>query len=249
MHASDAGPDRVASVKRMAAKRKSAASKLAAAKAGVLERIRSEAIALFKAHGYHGASVRELAQAVRIEAASLYYHFPSKQEILFDLFERTMDDMRAGLEHALASGATPEEKLCAVVRFHVLYHVAHQDQAFISHSELRSLTAQNRRRIVAKRDRYERKLCELLAAGVRAGEFRVDDVRMTAIGILTMCSAVSDWFAGGGRLTAHKVADRYIEMVMRLVREPRGTRQSARGDVRRPRKASRLTPPRASAPG
>ncbi len=112
-----------ASVRRMAAKRKGAASKLAAAEAGVLERIRSEAIALFKAHGYHGASVRELAQAVRIEAASLYYHFPSKQEILFDLFERTMDDLRGGLEHALASGTTSEEKLRAVVRFHVLYQL------------------------------------------------------------------------------------------------------------------------------
>ncbi len=33
-----------------------------------------------------------------------------------------------------------------------------------------------------------------------------------------MCSSVSDWFTGGGRLTADKVADRYIEMVMRLVR-------------------------------
>jgi hypothetical protein len=70
---------------------------------------------------------------------------------------------------------------------------------------------------------------------VRAGEFRVDDVRLTAIGILTMCSSVSDWFTGGGRLTAAKVADRYIEMVMRLVSDPRGARQSKRAVARRPR--------------
>ena len=216
----------------MAIKRKSAVSKLAAAEAGVLERIRSKAIALFKAHGYHGASVRELAQAVRIEAASLYYHFPSKQEILFDLFERTMDDLLSGLAHALASEATPEDKLRAVVRFHVLYHIAHQDEAFISHSELRSLTARNRRRIVVKRDRYERTLRELLAEGVGAGEFRIADVQMTAIGILTMCSGVSDWFTGGGRLSADTVVDRYIEMVMRLVRDPRDARQSQRAVAR-----------------
>jgi len=209
----------------MATKRKRASANV---EAGVLERIRAKAIALFKAHGYHGASVRELAQAVKIEAASLYYHFPSKQDILFDLFERTMDDLLGGLAQALASGATSEEKLCAVVRFHVLYHVAHQDEAFISHSELRSLSAQNRRRIVDKRDRYERMLRALLAEGVHAGEFQIDDVRLTAIGILTMCSGVSDWFTGRGRLTAHKVAERYVDMVVRLVTNPRGASESKR---------------------
>jgi AcrR family transcriptional regulator len=219
---------RLASVTRMARKRKGDASTAPAVEAGVLQRIRSKAIALFRAHGYHGASVRELAQAVRIEAASLYYHFPSKQEILFDLFERTMDDLLGGLALALASGVTSEEKLREVVRFHVLYHIAHQDEAFISHSELRSLTAQNRRRIVTRRDRYERTLRALLAEGVRAGDFHVDDVELTAIGILTLCSGVADWFTARGRLTADKVADRYVDMVMRLVKDSRGASHSKR---------------------
>jgi AcrR family transcriptional regulator len=171
----------------MATKRKSAASKLAAAEAGVLERIRSKAIALFKAHGYHGASVRELAQAVRIEAASLYYHFPSKQEILFDLFERTMDDLLSGLENALASEATPRGQAArgrALPR--AVPHWRTRTKRSSAIASLRSLTPQNRRRIVVKRDRYERTLRELLAEGVGAGEFRIDDVQMTAIGILTM---------------------------------------------------------------
>jgi AcrR family transcriptional regulator len=90
--------------------------------------------------------VRDLAQAVRIETASLYYHFPSKQEILLDLFDRTMDALVDGLERAAATGSSPEEWLRAAVRFHVLFHVERQDEAFISHSELRSLTAENRKR-------------------------------------------------------------------------------------------------------
>ena len=61
------------------------------------ERILNAAIVLFKARGYHGTPVRELAQAVRIETASLYYHFPSKQEILFALFERIMNALLDGL--------------------------------------------------------------------------------------------------------------------------------------------------------
>jgi AcrR family transcriptional regulator len=181
------------------------------------ERIRRAAIGLFKARGYHGTSMRELAETLGIEAASLYYHFPSKQAILVDLFNRTMDAMQNGLDQALAAGASPAAQLRNVVRFHVLFHIACQDEAFISHSELRALTAPNRRRIIRKRDRYEKAMRGLLAAGVRAGEFEIADIRLTSIAILMMCSGVSDWFAGRGRLKPEKVADRYADMVIRLV--------------------------------
>jgi AcrR family transcriptional regulator len=181
------------------------------------DRIRQAAIELFKARGYHGTSVRDLAQAVRIETASLYYHFPSKQEILLDLFDRTMDALVDGLERAAATGSSPEERLRAAVRFHVLFHVERQDEAFISHSELRSLTAENRKRIIAKRDRYERTLRKLLDDGIRAGDFDTPDIKLTSTAILMMCSGVSDWFTRRGRLTADLVADRYSEMVVRLV--------------------------------
>ncbi len=181
------------------------------------DRILHAAIVLFKARGYHGASVRELAQAVRIEPASLYYHFPSKQAILSALFERIMDALLDGLDGAMASGTTPEEQLRSAVRFHVLFHIARQDEAFISHSELRSLSAPNRRRIIAKRDRYEQTIRTLLTTGVRAGSFAIADVRLTSTAILVMCSGVSDWFVGRGRLNADGVADRYADLVVRLV--------------------------------
>ena len=181
------------------------------------DRILNAALALFKARGYHGTPVRELARSVRMEVASLYYHFPSKQEILFALFERIMDALLDGVNSAMAGAASPEERLRAAVRFHVLSHTARQDEAFISHSELRSLSAQNRRRIIAKRDRYERMIRAVLTDGVRAGKFEIDDARLTCTAILVMCSGVADWFAGQGRLSADRVADRFADLAMRLV--------------------------------
>ena len=181
------------------------------------DRILNAALALFKARGYHGTPVRELARSVRMEVASLYYHFPSKQEILFALFERIMDALLDGVNSAMAGAASPEERLRAAVRFHVLSHTARQDEAFISHSELRSLSAQNRRRIIAKRDRYERMIRAVLTDGVRAGKFEIDDARLTCTAILVMCSGAADWFAGQGRLSADRVADRFADLAMRLV--------------------------------
>ena len=181
------------------------------------ERILNAALALFKARGYHGSSVRELAQAVKMESASLYYHFPSKQHILFALFERIMDTPLVGVGRALASASTPVEQLRAAARFHVLYHIAMQDEAFISHSELRSLSVSNRQLIIAMRDRYEQMIRAVLTAGVRTGDFEIADVKLTSTAILMMCSGVSDWFVAKGRLNAKFVADRYADLVIRLV--------------------------------
>lgn len=90
--------------------------------------------------------------------------------------------------------------------------------AFITRSELRSLTRRNQRLIVAKRDQYERKVRALLEAGVRSGDFEIPDIKVTTIALLTMCSNVPEWFARHGRLTPVAVADRYADMAMRLAK-------------------------------
>ena len=195
-----------------------AVSKSAADRHRSSDRIRAAAIALFKTRGYHGTSVRDLAKAVKIEPASLYYHYPSKQAILLDLFVRPMQEMLDGIGVAVSDVAKPADRLRAAVRFHVLFHIARQDEAFITHSELRSLTPRNQRTIIAKRDLYERKVRALLEAGVRSGDFAIPDVKVTTIALLTMCSGVSDWFVRRGRLAPAALTDRYADMAMRLVK-------------------------------
>jgi len=183
----------------------------------VSERILATAIRLFRQRGYHGTSVRELASAVGLETASLYYHYPSKQAILFSLFQRTMRDLVDGIRRAIGSGADPVLQLTAAVRFHVDFHVVRQEEAFVSHSELRALDPAQHQRIIEQRDRYQEALCDVLRAGVAQGHFAIDDVQVTATAILTMCSGVSDWFGAHGRLTGGQIADRYVELVLRMV--------------------------------
>ncbi len=184
---------------------------------GGAERIRQAATALFKLRGYHGTSMRELAQAARMEPASLYYHYPSKQLILVDLLDRTMNELIAGSAAAVAPHGGAVERLGAALRFHVGFHVVRRDEACVSHSELRALTPDNLRLIVVKRDSYEAQLCALLEAGVVASHFTIGDIRLTAKAVLMMCSGVSDWFGHGGRLGGDEIADRYVELVLQMV--------------------------------
>ena len=136
------------------------------------------------------------------------------------------------VEKSLAAAETIEGKLLALLRFHVFFHIERQHEAFLSHSELRSLTPPNRQRVLAKRDRYERRLRDLLAAGVEAGLFEVRDVQLATIAILMMWSGVSDWFVGGKRLTPDAIVDTYCDMTLALLRRS-GDRGPALADSSR----------------
>ena len=181
-------------------------------------RIRRAAIALFRARGFHGTSVRQLAEAADMESASLYYHYPSKQQLLVDLFHHAMNELIEGAEQAIASQVDATARLRAAVLFHVHFHIHRQDEALISHSELRALIDPDRAAIIAKRDRYERLFRTVLESGREEGVFEFEDAALTSTAMLMMCSGVSDWFGGRGRLSAEAVAAGYADMVLRMVR-------------------------------
>ena len=75
-----------------------------------------------------------------------------------------------------AETTSPEPRLSAAVRFHVLFHIARQNEAFISHTELPPLTEANRRRIIVKHDYYQEMFKDLLAPGVDEGVFQITDI-------------------------------------------------------------------------
>jgi AcrR family transcriptional regulator len=192
------------------------------------ERIRLAAVELFRDRGYHGTSVRDLAQVVSMETASLYYHYPSKQDILLALMDRTMDDLIDGIGRSITDKGGAEARLKSAVRFHVDFHLSRQAEAFVSHSELRSLTEENRRRIIAKRDRYEEFLRTVLMAGIEENCFEIEDVALTSTAILMMCSGVSDWFGRRGRLSRVSVADQYVNLIVRMIARPRQRRTTSK---------------------
>jgi AcrR family transcriptional regulator len=74
---------------------------------------------LFSEQGYGAATTRQIADAVGVRQASIYYHFSNKQEILTELLT---DTVRPSLEYSVllaSSGETALVQLCALTRFDV----------------------------------------------------------------------------------------------------------------------------------
>lgn len=188
-----------------------------------IEQIRQLTIHLFHEKGYPATSIRDIAKHLDIKSSSLYYHFQSKQDLLFDVLNRIMDELIQGLQAHVAGGQSPQEKLVAAVRYHISFHTEHQAEAFISHSELRFLSPENFRRIIEKRKHYEEIFQEVLREGVEAGVFDIPDVKVVSYAILLMCTGVSSWFSEKGRLRGEDVARIHGDLVLHgILKAPKG---------------------------
>lgn len=178
--------------------------------------IEDAASALFRERGYAATSVRDIARAVDIQGASLYAHVTSKQDVLWSIVDTTAARFEAAAE-ARAADADPRAALAALVRGHlgVLFDDLERASVFIN--EWRALQGPGRAAIGARRDAYERRFREVIAAGTDARVFAPADPAAAAAFILTALNGVVDWFRADGPLDRTALADAYTALALRAV--------------------------------
>ncbi|MGD8250926.1 MAG: TetR/AcrR family transcriptional regulator [Desulfobacterales bacterium] len=178
------------------------------------ETITAVAIDRFFRKGYFATSISEIARECGIQKASIYYHYPSKEHILYRIHRTTLDDLTAYLKANLDGVESVEGRMRSAVRSHVRFHLNRQKETFIANSELRGLTPDHFRDIVAKRDGYERMIQAIIQAGCDEGCFNGEDVKILSYAILTLCNAGAIWFRPSGRMSVDAIADIYEAFVL-----------------------------------
>ena len=77
---------------------------------------------LLRQHGYKSTTVRDIAGAVGIKAASIYYHFASKDELVAAVMNEGVDHVVSAVQHALDKlppQATPPARIEVAIRAHL----------------------------------------------------------------------------------------------------------------------------------
>lgn len=179
--------------------------------------IREAALGLIARFGYEAVSMRQLAAEVGVQAAALYRYFPTKEELLFTLMRKHMEDLLAAWQAERPADDDPGERLSAFVRNHIRFHVGRRHSTHVNNMELRSLSRDKLSHVLKMRSAYEKELRQILRDGAEAGRFSVDDTTLTAMAIIQMITGVIVWFRPDERLSVDEVTTTYHKMTMRLV--------------------------------
>lgn len=174
----------------------------------------------FRLRGFAETGMRDIAAAADISPANLYNYFHGKHEILFFCQDNSLDRLIAALEKARRSRAPAAEKLRLLVVSHVRC-VLDEVEGSAAHFLTSAWPAGLQRQLMAKRDRYEEGVRQLIAAGARAHEFVAPDPALAARAVLGALNSTVLWFNPEGPLAAAQIADGFADYLIRgLLAEP-----------------------------
>lgn len=181
-------------------------------------RLYETAMELFGRHGYHAVSIRDIAQALGQQPSAIYFHVPSKQELLYELaligHRGHLEALRSSL---LEAGADPVDQLRVLVTAHVGGHMTYPSMARLTNRELGALTPEQLRLVLDIRMQTEQVFIDVIERGRRMGVFGTEDAFLASKAIGAMGVRLPEWWAPGGPRTREQVIEQYVAIALKIV--------------------------------
>lgn len=142
---------------------------------------------LFVEKGYHAISMREIADAVGMTKAALYYHFRDKEQLFMAILEGVLSELSALIEQCRTADASHRGQIEAIVRQIMLLPAARRASLRLASQELGNLDAATRQQFVEQYHvQFIGRITGILAAGMACGEFKPLDPKLATWTLLGM---------------------------------------------------------------
>lgn len=200
------------------------------------EAILDAAADVIRRTGYEAVTMKDIAAAVNLTAASLYHHFKNKDALLLAVLEFGMDAIIARIEPLACAPIPASERLRALIREHVIGVAEHPAIGAAMVFEIRALMnvrpprtpdaraayadfLVQRAAFFARRDDFEDIFRTVVRDGIEAGEFRTVDVPLFVKTVLGAQNWVGVWYKPAGRLSGSAIADQIAEIFLHSLRK------------------------------
>lgn len=183
-------------------------------KASKKDLIIRKASAMFREKGYPATSMRDLADVVGIEAASLYNHIQSKAEILQEIIFRTANDCNVHLE-SLDEGKTASIlKVESLIRFHVQMMLDRFDDYTVMINEWIHLSEPYLTNFTTQRRNYVQKMESIIQEGIDSKEMKQVSPYVAMLTILSSVRGLEFWHRSGKKLTPQTIEDNMVAFLI-----------------------------------
>ena len=185
---------------------------------GLRENIIQSSLELFAQEGYHAVSVNKIVEEAKTSKGGFYYHFATKNEVLFEIHDVFIT---YALEKVLAANAlnsTPENRLIKIIDEFVKVFDVYKSHLSVFYQEAFFLDDKYEEIIKVKRNDFKYVIINVLEDGIKAGEFRKEiDVKITTMAILGMVNWIYKWYDPKGSKTITDISNIYIDLILRSV--------------------------------
>jgi AcrR family transcriptional regulator len=169
---------------------------------------------LFAARGYRATSLAELAEAAGIAKPTIFHHFRSKQDILYELYARTMDIALTRMRGVPVPDEDPARTLHRMIREHTLLILENRDLFKILFDEESELSPGQLERIKELQRHYIKLVAGQLDRLRDEGRLSTAAPQIAVQGVLGMGSWVYRWFEPERERSAEEIADILADLAL-----------------------------------
>lgn len=178
------------------------------------EIIIEKAAILFKEKGFKAASMREIADVVGVEAASLYNHIKSKSELLniicFDVANRYTQKM----EEVEASKNSTLQKVESLLRFHITGMLNGFEQVYVSDREWKHLDNPYLSNMQNQRRTYRKRFAAIIEDGIKKKEIKKIDAATAVLIMLHAIGGIESWHRSTQKISGKELEENMVTFLI-----------------------------------
>lgn len=176
--------------------------------------ILQKAATLFRQRGFAASSMRDLAETVGIEAASLYNHIRSKNEILEAICFEVANSFNLHMDKVESANSSAIQKLEQVLRFHVHQMVENFEQVYVSDREWKHLEEPYLSNFHTQRRNYRKRFAALIEEGITKKEIRPIDASTAVLLMLHAIGGVESWHRSKRKISAKELEENILTILI-----------------------------------
>ncbi len=179
------------------------------------EQVIRKAAELFRTKGYAAASMRDLAQMLGIEAASLYSHIKSKEEILQSLCFDMATEFRKSLNEVEKQNISASEKLKNGIIGHIQVMAKDLTASAVFMNEHRHLSQPYLRDFLLLRINYINRFKSIIEEGVKTGEFKSTiDKKLAVMTLFSSLNWMPQWYDPNSNIIPGELGQQLADMLV-----------------------------------
>lgn len=178
------------------------------------EQVIRTAAQLFKEKGYAATSMRDLANALGIEAASLYSHIKSKEEILQHLCFDMAEKFRNSLEEVEKADNSFSKKLRLGILGHIQVMAQELTASAVFMNEHRHLSDPHLKAFLLLRINYINRFKKIIEGGIKSGEFKKLDTKLAVMTLFSSLNWMPHWYDPSGIIEPIELGNQLADMLI-----------------------------------
>ena len=169
---------------------------------------------LFSQQGFVSASMRDLAKELDIKPPSLYSHYDSKNDILWEIALRCAQEFFQHVLPLAQGAALPEVRLKKMIRAHVEIIVKNMDASAIFFHEWQMLEGEKKEIYSALIQEYEATFAGVIKEGIASGIFRDIPTKFMTSTLLSAINWIQLWYKPEGKMSVEDISKEFQSFII-----------------------------------